>query len=544
MYKSFVLQVFFIMASGLRCVPDDVMCTVVQFATRSLRVVLSLQLISRHFYAVMRQPKMLFHVRARFTKFRDSQPLCFGLRHLSIAKSQTSLAPLASLPALRTLHMPGWRAHADVNVNLGHLTQLEELDLSHVGRRTTLLSLPTSLKRLNVRGTSIKQLPDLPNLEELDMSGCGMAVPQSPKLHSLKMVGSAWDVLDFRHLTELHDLDISGGDFTYFHVGLQLRVLTADSCKHLLGIPDLPNLTELNVMFCEQLEVLPQLPALTKLNNLYSPTCPNPSMGQLRELEASVLTFQHFECLSMCPRLEKLDLQGCDFVEQDFSNLPNLTWLSLELRELVDLCCLPTSLTYLRLDREVSDHDLVAVAALTNLKTLHVTSSKATNAGMMSIARIRSLEDLRFDNNGYWTLSSLGISYLATLTNLRRLELRHCAVDDLAVMSDLAQLETLSIRGNVSQLVLEPLANAQKLTTLRLRECTLASLRGLNQMPRLSVLSIVSCRIELETCSDLMPNRLTYLKLVPFSKFAGQLTADFITQLKASNPWMTIYSKT
>lgn len=530
---------------GLLRIPDDVLCIMVEFATQSLRAVLSLQRINRHFYVVMRQPRMLWHVRARFNKFRDSQHLGVGLRHLSIPKSQTSLAPLASLCELRTLHMPSWRTHADVNVTLGHLTQLEELDLSQAERHTKLESLPTSLQRLNIRGTSIEQLPDLPNLEELDMSGRGMAVPRSPKLRSLKMVGSSLGVLDFRHLTELHDLDISDGKCTHFHVGLQLRVLIADSCRHLLGIPDLPNLTELNVMFCEQLEVLPQLPALTKLNNMYSHTCPNPSMGQLRELEASVLTFQHFECLSMCPRLEKLDLQGCDFVEQDFSNLTNLTWLSVELGDLVDLRCLPTSLTYLQLDRNVSDMDLIALPALTTLKKLHVTSGRVTNAGMMSIARIRGLEDLCVDNQSYWSLSSLGISYVQTLTNLRRLVLRHCAIDDLAVMSDLAQLEILSIRENVSQLIVEPLANCKKLKTLTLNGCTIESLRGLNQILRLSVLSIVSCRIELEEFSDLMPNQLTYLKLMPFSsQLGGQRLADFIAQLKASNPWMQIYSKT
>ena len=55
---------------SLSRVPDDVIRTVVEFATQSLRAVLSLQLISHHFHIVMRQPKMLWHVRAHFEQFQ------------------------------------------------------------------------------------------------------------------------------------------------------------------------------------------------------------------------------------------------------------------------------------------------------------------------------------------------------------------------------------------------------------------------------------------------------------------------------------------
>ena len=159
---------------SLSRVPDDVIRTVVEFATQSLRAVLSLQLVSRHFHAVMKQPKMLWHVRVHFDNFQDGQHLGVGLRHLSILSSRSTLAPLALLQGLRTLHMPDWRTNADVMQYLGNVTQLEELDLSKAVWLTRFKSLPASLKRLNVSETSIQEffLPYMPNLEELDVSCC------------------------------------------------------------------------------------------------------------------------------------------------------------------------------------------------------------------------------------------------------------------------------------------------------------------------------------------------------------------------------------
>ena len=312
---------------SLSRVPDDVIRTVVEFATQSLRAVLSLQLISRHFHAVMKQPKMLWHVRARFNDFQDGQHLGVGLRHLSIPGSRSTLAPLSLLQGLRTLHMPDWRTNADVMQYLGNATQLEELDLSKAVWLTRFESLPASLKRLNVSETSIQEffLPYMPNLEELDVSCCRNPFTKSqefdapdfiaccPNLRSLTMTRAS-ESLDLRYLTKLQMLDISSGDLTHLQVGHQLRVLNAERCVFLLKIPDLPNLTELNVRFCESLVVLPQLPNLLKLHNYGSPTRPNISMSQLRELDASELTFEHFECLAMFPKLEKLDLRGCEFV--------------------------------------------------------------------------------------------------------------------------------------------------------------------------------------------------------------------------------------
>ena len=534
----------FIGSGGLLRIPDDVMRTVVEFTTRSLRAVLSLQLISHHFHVVMRQPKMLWHVHARFNDFYNGQHLGLGLRHLSIPNAQTTLAPLALLHGLRTLHMPSWRTKADVTQYLGHMSHLTELDLSNTWWLTKLDGVPPSLKRLNVKNTRIRSLPSMPNLEELDVSSCAELCMFStcPKVRSLKMAGSSSSILDFRHLTELQDLDISGGDLIRFHVGEQLCVLKAECCENLHEIPDLPNLLELNVKFCHRLAGFPQLPSLLKLNNYGSPTCPNRFMVQLRELDASELTFDNFECLDMLPRLEKLSLRGCAFVEQDFSKLPNLTCLNLELDASASLDCLPTILTHLQLDSEVSDLDMMPLMALTNLKTLRVYSENITDAGMACISRIRGLENLFIDNERHWSVSSLGVSYLVASTNLRHLELLDCALEDLTVMATIPNLGTLDIRGNLPHLpplILEPLADAKRLTTLKLNDCVLASLRGLNQIQSLDVLSVVNCRLVCEDMVDLIPTQLTCLTLSPIPSI-GRQWADFIKQLKASHPWMEI----
>lgn len=342
-------------------------------------------------------------------------------------------------------------------------------------------------------------------------------------------------------MTKLQVLDISGGELTQLRVGRQLRVLDAERCDYLLSLPGLPNLTELNVMFCESLEVLPPLPMLLKLQNHGSRTRPNISMIQLRELVASELTFEHFECLSMFPKLEKLDLQGCEFVEQDFTKLPNLTSLILEPEASASLYCLPTSVTHLQLDGEVSDRHMAALPTLTNLKTLLVTSEHFTDAGMMWISRIPSLEFLSVDNDSHWSISSFGVSYLENLLNLRHLDLLYCTVDDLAVVSRIANLEILNIRGNDAQLNLEPLANMKRLTRLEINNCTLESLRGVNQIARLDVLSITHCRLVCEDIVDLIPTQLTYLKLTLTSmRLVGQMWTNFIKDLRTANPWMEI----
>jgi Leucine-rich repeat (LRR) protein len=535
---------------SLSRVPDDIIRTVVEFATQSLRAVLSLQLVSRHFHAVMKQPKMLWHVRAHFNDFQDGQQLGVGLRHLSIPGARSTLASLALVRGLRTLHMPGWRINADMQ-HLQNMTQLEELDLSRAVWLRKLESLPVSLKRLNINGTPIQRLPYMPNLEELDVSGNGVhrSVSDSiilstcPNLRSLKMADSASEMLDLRCLAKLQELDISSGDLTHLQVGHQLHVLTAERCAFLREIPDLPNLTELNVMFCESLVVLPQLPNLLKLHNYGSPTRPNISMSQLRELDASELTFEHFECLAMFPKLEKLDLQGCEFVEQDFTKLPNLTSLILEPEASASLYCLPTSLTHLQLDGEVSDRHMAALPTLTNLKTLLVTSEHCTDASMMWISRIPSLEFLSVDNASHWSISSFGVSYLENLPNLRHLELLYCTVDDLAVVSRVANLEILDIDGIDAQLNLEPLANMKRLTRLDINNCALESLRGVNQIARLDVLSITDCRLVCDDIVDLIPAQLTYLKLALTSmRLVGKLWADFVKNLKTSHPWMEIHA--
>jgi hypothetical protein len=88
-------------------------------------------------------------------------------------------------------------------------------------------------------------------------------------------------------------------------------------------------------------------------------------------------------------------------------------------------------------------------------------------------------------------------------------------------------------------LILEPLANTKRLTTLELNGCTLASFRGVNQIPSLEVLSVTHCRFLSDDIFDLIPNQLTYLKLLPISwRHAGKRWANFIKHLKTLNPWM------
>lgn len=156
---------------------------------------------------------------------------------------------------------------------------------------------------------------------------------------------------------------------------------------------------------------------------------------------------------------------------------------------------------------------------------------------------MKSLEFLSIDNDSHWNISSFGVSYLENLATLRHLKLLYCTVEDLTVLSRIANLEILDIRGNDEPLNLELLANMQRLTRLEINNCTLESLRGVNQIARLDVLSITHCRLVYEDIFDLIPNQLTYLKLRLTSlRLVGQMWTDFIKDLRQANPWMEIHA--
>jgi Leucine-rich repeat (LRR) protein len=114
----------------------------------------------------------------------------------------------------------------------------------------------------------------------------------------------------------------------------------------------------------------------------------------------------------------------------------------------------------------------------------------------------------------------------------------------MAVVSRIANLEILNIRGNDEQLNLELLANMQRLTRLELNNCTLESLRGVNQIARLDVARPTAhCRLVCEDIFDLIPNQLTYLKLRLISlRLVGKRWTDFTNDLRTANPWMEIHA--
>jgi Leucine-rich repeat (LRR) protein len=451
------------------------------------------------------------------------------------------------MPGLRVLRMPNWSFDADDFTHLQNLLWLEELDLSQASSRIQLKCLPASLRLLNVRATSIRELPHMPNLEALDVSNCyqWLGVPRCPKLRSLNMTGNSAEVLDFRHLLELQELDVSNCEMSHLLVGPQLRVLIAEQCSCLLEIPDLPNLLELNVMFCERLVVLPQLPALMKLKNCATATRPNRSMGQLREFDANALVSNEPQCLDLVPLVENLELQGCEFSNGDFlARLTNLTWLILKFNTPPNLqfASSLTKLTRLRLYGDISDSDLAPLVTLKTLKSLEVTSDAMTDAGLISIAQIRGLAHLSIDTNRCRDLSCLGLS-----VDLRHLELVSCAIDDLSVMSTIVNLEILCIWSNRTPLDLEPLAKSQSLTKLKIHGCDVRTLRGLNQIPRLAELAITTCRLHHLYCRpcqeslDLLPQQLTTLtfKLVS-APHDGRKWKQLLKQFRASNPWVEI----
>jgi hypothetical protein len=107
-----------------------------------------------------------------------------------------------------------------------------------------------------------------------------------------------------------------------------------------------------------------------------------------------------------------------------------------------------TSLRLCDLTARVGDDDLRHLSGLTRLESLWLTLDRLTDAGLVHLAALSNLTEIRFGRTE--SLTGEGLRHLSGLVGLRELDLRHRPVTDGALrhLAGLASLEVLDITGS------------------------------------------------------------------------------------------------
>jgi hypothetical protein len=231
--------------------------------------------------------------------------------------------------------------------------------------------------------------------------------------------------------------------------------------------------------------------------------------------------------------LDTLCLVNCNFEQHAWvcaplTKLTALTLVFVSYRKAHDLSCvaLLAGLQKLHLEVGVSDDNLAALETLVNLKALVIASELISDAGLVSVAKMRSLETLYINNCRRTQITSEGLVVLAPLQHLVALRLSECygVRYDLGGLSALVQLRTLCIHNNArfagrwpitpEEAMLEymlhdndlqPLIHLSNLAELELLYCDIRGLMWLNQIPHLERLVVKGCPLTLDGVWDLMP---------------------------------------
>lgn len=271
--------------------------------------------------------------------------------------------------------------------------------------------------------------------------------------------------------------------------GADAEVIFLKSFDDISGMPDLDNLTNLDLSGCAALSNLDILSGLLGLKNLVLKDC-----SALRDITG----------LSPLSQLESLDMGGCPEMD-DIGPIARLTKLrSLNLKEcmnevdlyplcglghLEELCLddrLPYNSEWVRNRTRVEPAlDLSPIASLHRLKSLSVANritltdlaplASLTDLLHLNLLRCRSLEDLSplasFSKlkslNLYKCQSLTDLSPLAFLTELGSLDLQSCEkVADLSPLSGCSSLKKLDCTGLTRVVSLKPLRELHQLSEL------------------------------------------------------------------------------
>eukprot|EP00808_Paulinella_micropora_P022644 g55764.t1 len=406
------------------------------------------------------------------------------VRHLSLVDQDShddcavTAATLQALPKfcpqLQRLDLP--RLAADVtddDVWLACVTSLPHLDSLDFAGFTDkcllqLVQIPRRWQRLGFQHSSITghglrdRLPRVTGLTELDLASCD-------------------DLGD-------DDAPWLGGAGGPDHWGQQLRVLNLSrlagwqvNAAWIRRIALLPRLQELNICDSRGIDAIPAMSNLCLQENRFR---------QLRKLDLGGTTPVRTSGLSFLSQLSELEELHLPRGSSDLTGA-----CLLFVRGLVKL-------RILRADLRVTDQQLESLSALTELRTLELSSMQTTaitDTGLAALASLTNLEELRVPEAG--RLHGEGLAYLWPLARLRKLVLSGCGLTDqgLAALPPLGSLRHLDL-SNCSGLAtdLQVLSGLAGLQELHLRCCAYLTDAGLSSLGRprnLRVLGLRGCRL-------------------------------------------------
>jgi len=289
--------------------------------------------------------------------------------------------------------------------------------------------------------------------------------------------------------------------------GAEVEVIFLKSFADTSGIPDLDNLTNLDLSGCAALSSLDILSGLLDLKTLVLKDC-----SSLRDITG----------LSPLTQLQSLDMGGCPEVDNlgPIARLTNLRCLNLEecrnevnlhplcgLSHLEELCLddrMPYNSEWVRDRTRVEPVlDLHPITSLHRLKRL-------------SLANRITLTDL---------------APLASLTNLLHLNLlRCCSLESLSPLASLSKLESLNLYKCKSLTDLSPLSTLTELESLDLQDCE--KVTDLSPLSGCSSLKKLDCT-GLPRVASLEPLR----ELHQFSELEANFHPSVIAEILAHTAW-------
>ncbi|MBN2588375.1 MAG: carboxypeptidase regulatory-like domain-containing protein [Sedimentisphaerales bacterium] len=432
------------------------------------------------------------------------------LEYLTISSGSSSrIAPfngeglinLKGMTSLRYLRIMFTRIDDESLKHLQYLTNLKELALSHTDQihgegLVYLKDLPSlrsiSLSGTQIEGSGLKHLQDMNQLEYLNLDTTKITNEDLVYLKGLTGLKSFplpsgttdADLANLKELKMLEQLNLSdtkvtengliylknmSGLKTLYLSGQQL---TEQSSKYLLNMPQLQNITILDVEDGSGLKQLRNMPWLKSI---------------------SIADIKNDECMKALKGLTavtQLQISDSDVSDTGLANIEGLT--SLEILNMKNLLITDTGMKYLK--------------GLTSLKDLNLDGTLITDNGLANLQNMVSLGSLSIR---YTNITDKGLEYLKGLKSLHTLSLSDTKITDVGFvnlkgLNSLYRLilSNLNITGD-GVAYLKELQSLRELTLRVHHVINAAGLENLKEMTSLHELNLGTGSISNQNLADL-----------------------------------------